>query len=280
VLPAEEALITEVGARDAAQPATKYLHSLFCCGQSRKVLATDLPSTTPLKQTNAITTTATSATTKTPPNGNSTQESPSHPTSPSANPAPSDSETTRVRSLDTTEPNANTAAVTSMQDYGRPPPDWKPEDEYGWMDYLMPSLKTIKRTRRTSPSTDEIAILEYQLDDMLDILNFHNSIFRHLAYIGMLLSFCLAIGLIAFIERQLEAMMDSLVYPTSIYKAGFWAGLHLSIVSSIRLWTWRQDGSPRSFVEKCFPWLVACELGLAVWILRLPPAPYRLAVDG
>jgi hypothetical protein len=167
-----------------------------------------------------------------------------------------------------------------MQDCGRPPPDWKPEDEYGWMDLLMPSLKPNNRTRRNAPSTDEIAILEYQLDNMLDILDFHNSIFRITAYIGMLLLFCLAIGLIAIIERQLEAMLDSLVYPTSIYKAGFWAGLLLSIVSSIRLWTWRQDGSPRSFVERCVPWLVACELGLAVWILRLPPAPYRLAVDG
>ena len=148
------------------------------------------------------------------------------------------------------------------------------------MDHLMPSTKAIMPTRTKAPSTDEIAINQRRLEDMVDILDCHNLIFRRMIYTGVLVLFCLAMYLIAIIERQLEAMLDSLVYPTSIYKAGFWAGLLLSIVSSIRLWTWRQDGSPRSFVERCVPWLVACELGLAVWILRLPPAPYRLAVDG
>jgi hypothetical protein len=268
MLPAEEALIAEVDARDTAQPAAKYLHSLFCCGQSRKVLATDLPSTTPLKQTNAITTTATSATTKAPSNGNSTHKSSSYPTSHSADPASSGSETTLIRSPDTNHPNANATTVVSMQDCGIPSPGWDPEDEHSWMDDLMPSPENIKRTRRNAPSTDKIAILEYQLDKMLDILNFHDSIFRRMAYIGMLLLLCLVMSLIALIERQIEHILDNLVYPTSIYKAGFWGGLLLSIGSSIRLWTYRQDGSPRSFVERWIPLLVACELGVAVFILR------------
>jgi hypothetical protein len=103
MLPAKEALIADVDVREAAQPAVKYLHWLYCCGQSRKVLATDLPSTNSLEQTSTITTTAASALIKAPPNDHSTHQSSSHPTSPSANPAPSDSETTLSGSPDTTK---------------------------------------------------------------------------------------------------------------------------------------------------------------------------------
>lgn len=179
MLPAEEALIAEVDARDAAKAPAQHIHCLHCCRQSCKGLATGLPCTTALKKTTPVTTTTTtSMTVKAQPNVvNSMHEASIHPNQPSAKPAPSQTENTLIGSSDTTGPNANTATVVSMQDCGRPSPGWEPEDECGWMDHLMPSLKTIKRTRRNAPSTDEIAILEYQLDDMLDVLDFHNSIF-------------------------------------------------------------------------------------------------------
>jgi hypothetical protein len=126
-------------------------------------------------------------------------------------------------------------------------------------------------TRRNAPSTHEIAVFENQLEDMLDILNFHNTIFRRMAYIGMFLLLCIVIFSIAFIERQLDDMLDSLVYPTCIYQAGFCCGLLLSIASAIYIETYNRHASPRNFVLRYVAWLVvAFDLGLAVFILLLP----------
>jgi len=107
--------------------------------------------------------------------------------------------------------------------------------------------------------------------NMLDILNFHNTIFRRMAYIGMLLLLCVVICSIAFIERQLDDMLDSLVYPTCIYQARFCCGLLLSIASAIYIETYNRHASPRNFVLRYVAWLaVAFDLGLAVFILMLP----------
>ena len=91
------------------------------------------------------------------------------------------------------------------------------------MDHLMPSTKTIMQTRKKPPSTDEIAIIQRQLEDIVDILDLHNSIFRRMIYTGVLVLFCLAMYLIAIIERQLDNMLDNL----DLYIFMLWAGLYL-----------------------------------------------------
>jgi hypothetical protein len=272
MLPAEEALIAEVDARDAAKAPAQYIHCLYCCRQSCKGLAAGLPCTAALKTTTTVTTTTTCMAAEAPPNVvNSPHEASLHPNQPSAQPAPSQTDNALIGPSDTPGPNANTATVVSMQDYGRPSPGWEPEDDCGWMDHLMPSLKTIKRTRINAPSTHEIAVFENLLDDMLDVLDFHNTIFRRMAYIGMLLLLCIVICSIAFIERQLDDMLDSLVYPTCIYQAGFCCGLFLSIGSAVYIETYNRHASPRNFVLRYVAWLaVAFDLGLAVFILLLP----------
>ena len=92
------------------------------------------------------------------------------------------------------------------------------------MDHLMPSPKAIMQTRTKPPSTDEIAIIQRQLEDMVDILDFHNSIFRRMIYTGVLFLFCLAIYVIAIIERQLDNMLDNLNFYHFILRAGFCLG--------------------------------------------------------
>jgi hypothetical protein len=91
------------------------------------------------------------------------------------------------------------------------------------MDHLMPSTKAIMPTRTKAPSTDEIAIIQRRLEDMVDILDCHNLIFRRIIYTGVLVLFCLAMYLIAIIERQLDNMLENL----DLYIFMLWAGLYL-----------------------------------------------------
>lgn len=117
------------------------------------------------------------------------------------------------------------------------------------MDHLMPSTKTIMQTRKKPPSTDEIAIIQRQLEDMVDILDFHNSIFRRMIYTGVLFLFCLAIYVIAIIERQLDNMLDNLNFYHFILRAGFCLGalLMLCMTMLIRARYKQNERHPRFY---------------------------------
>jgi hypothetical protein len=101
------------------------------------------------------------------------------------------------------------------------------------MDHLMPSTKTIMQTRKKPPSTDEIAIIQRQLEDIVEILDLHNSIFRRMIYAGVLFLFCLAMYLIAIIERQLDNMLDNLDLYIFMLWAGFCAGALLMLCMAV-----------------------------------------------
>jgi hypothetical protein len=103
------------------------------------------------------------------------------------------------------------------------------------MDHLVPSTKTIMPTRTKAPSTDEIAIIQRQLEDMVDILDFHNFIFRRMIYAGVLFLFCLAMYLIAVIERQLDNMLDNLDLYIFMLWAGFCAGALLMVCMPVSI---------------------------------------------
>ena len=117
------------------------------------------------------------------------------------------------------------------------------------MDHLMPSTKTIMQTRKKPPSTDEIAIIQRQLEDMVDILDLHNSIFRRMIYAGVLFLFCLAMYLIAIIERQLDNMLDNLNFYHFILRAGFCLGalLMLCMTMLIRARYKQNERHPRFY---------------------------------
>jgi hypothetical protein len=105
------------------------------------------------------------------------------------------------------------------------------------------------QTRTKPPSTDEIAIIQRQLEDMVDILDFHNSIFRRMIYTGVLFLFCLAIYVIAIIERQLDNMLDNLNFYHFILRAGFCLGalLMLCMTMLIRARYKQNERHPRFY---------------------------------
>jgi len=235
VRPDLEAISAEVDAGE--QAAAQNLHYSYCCQPRHESSAIDLPDNT------------TSASIKAPCNAeNPTLTSSIHPHQHSADPAPSQSATTLIKSPDTTKQNANSTTFMSMQD-GIPPPGWKSENERGWLDYLMSSPKTIKETRTNAPSTDEITINEQRLDDMLGFLHFHNSIFRGMFYAGVLSVLCLAIGSIAFTEKRLDNMLDNLDVYDTVCRDMICVGALLTFCMTIWIRTCKRNRRYASFVE-------------------------------
>ena len=138
------------------------------------------------------------------------------------NSIPCPPETNAIKPSDTTEQNTNAIMDDKMsdneesdngesshdtghhkQDYRDPPPGWKPSDEYGWMDHLMPSPEDrVRDMMIEAPPIDRIKSIEKQLSIILKILDLHNFMLRGVIYVGAWLSLGLAIRLISDLKHE------------------------------------------------------------------------------